>query len=253
MQKLKIIDSHCHPQFSKYDEDRYKVIERSLDAGVGIIVVGTDFESSREAVEIAQKYDNVWATVGIHPNDTDDDFDIEPYKILLDEEKVVAIGEVGLDYFRTPDEQGRENQRKVLRQWLKLAEEDSTPMVFHCRDSYDDVLEAVSEFGNIRGVIHSFTSDIELANYFIQRGLYIGLNGIVTFSQEYDNLVENIPLESLLVETDSPFLSPHPHRGERNEPLRVSIISDYIARKKGMSVEELNKITLQNTKQLFNL
>ncbi|PIR41102.1 MAG: hydrolase TatD [Candidatus Yanofskybacteria bacterium CG10_big_fil_rev_8_21_14_0_10_46_23] len=258
MINLKLIDSHCHPQFPQYDEDRAEVLNRALEAGVGLVCVGTDFETSRQAIELAEERENVWASVGLHPTDIDSDFDFASFADLFESNKVVAIGEIGLDYYRIKEAEAQDQQRLILRQWLREVEHRDYPLILHCRDdkqvkAYEDLLEILDQYGDCRGVIHSFTGSADLAREFIDRGFHIGLNGIVTFSEEYMELIEAIPLERLLLETDAPFLSPAPYRGQRNEPFRITNIAEYIAKIRGEGLDEIQRVTKENTLNLFNL
>lgn len=271
-------DTHCHPQLPQYDRDREEVIKRTLLSEVEMICVGTDFEMSAKAVELARKYDGIWASVGLHPNDNlhpvksveggaaerqfnrvNEELDLEKYRSLLTEPKVVAIGEVGLDYYRTTGEELIVKQKDRFIKFLELARETDKPLILHCRDAYTDMLEMLSSaetlFGGsaLRGVLHSFTSTWEVAQKFIEQGFYIGLNGIITFTKQYDETVKNIPLDKLLLETDAPYLAPVPHRGKRNEPGYVEFVAKKIAQVRGERVELVAQKTRENAKMLFRL
>lgn len=249
-----LIDSHCHPQFPQYDHDREEVIKKTLEQEVQMICVGTDLETSKKAIELAQRYKGIWATVGLHPNDNlNEDFDAEIYKKLAKEEKVVAIGEIGLDYYRTTKEEDRKRQKERFKKQFSMTLELNMPLVLHCREAYGDMLEIIENSAQLRGVVHSFTSDWETAKKFIDLGFFIGLNGIITFTDQYNDVVKNISLDNLLLETDAPYLSPVPERGKRNEPWKVKFVAEKIASIKNMNMAEIEKITTQNTVNLFNL
>lgn len=268
---MKFVDSHCHPQFPQYDKDREEMLKRAFDAGVEMICVGTDFEMSGRAAGLAKKHEgpptaegygraSIWASAGLHPNDSlHEELDLEKYRSLLLEPKVVAIGEVGLDYYRTTGEELIAKQKDRFIKFLELARETGKPLILHCRDAYTDMLEMLSSaetlFGGaaLSGVVHSFTSTWEVAQKFIEQGFYIGLNGIITFTDQYDEVIKNIPLDKLLLETDAPYLAPVPHRGKRNEPAYIKFVAEKIARLRGEELELIAQKTAENTKRLFGL
>lgn len=255
------IDTHCHPQLKQYDEDREDVIHRAEDAKVGMVCVGIDLVSSQQAISLASHYENMWAAVGVHPNDVTDDFDITFYEALLSNPKVVAIGEVGLDYYRTKEDIKRARQREVAKQWIELASSRNLPLILHCRDpkeskggsAYNDLLKLLMKHPPFKGVVHSYTGDWDTAEVFIDLGFHIGFNGIITFTKEYDEVIKNVPLDKMLLETDSPFLSPVPYRGKRNEPSYIVEVAAAIAKKRGTHISEISSKTLENTRQVFAL
>lgn len=261
-----LIDSHCHPQFPQYDKDREEMIKRVLDAGIGMICVGADLEMSKKAIELAGGHDGMWASVGLHPNDNlDEEFDEAVYEELLNQDKVVAVGEIGLDYYRTekPEDQRRQKDR-FIRQ-LELAKKVGKPLILHCRDSKAgssgrvypemfDILNAKrSTLKAFPGVVHSYTGSLEEAKKFLDLGLYLGFNGIITFARQYDEIVRYVPLDRILLETDAPYLTPEPHRGKRNEPTYVVEVAKKVAELKNIPLEEVAKQTTKNTKNLFNI
>ncbi len=251
-----MIDSHCHLQFPQYDADREEVIKRTLAAGCGIIYVGTDLEMSKKAIELAEKHDGIWATVGAHPNEQSREFRVDDYEELAKHPKVVAVGETGLDYYRTPEKEKQEKQQEVFRQFLVLAKKLGKPIIIHCRDAYDDMIQILlTTYYSLqtKGVVHSFTGDFDLAGKFLDLGLFLGLNGIITFTDEYNDMVAKIPLDRILIETDAPYLAPVPHRGKRNEPLYVEFVARRIAEIKKVSFEEVVERTEENTRKLFKL
>jgi len=255
-----MIDSHTHPQFPQYDSDRDEMIRRSLDGGIQMICVGTDYEMSAKAVVLANQYEGIWASAGLHPNDNlEEKLDLDLYRKLLEDPKAIAIGEVGLDFYRTTGEENLAFQKQRLVKFLELAGETGKPLIMHCREAYTEILEmldgASALFGadKIKGVIHSFTSTWETAQKFLERGFYLGFNGIITFTEQYNETVKNIPLKKLLLETDAPYLSPVPHRGQRNESSYLNFIAKKITELRNISAEEVAKVTTENCKKLFNL
>ena len=258
--KIQAIDTHCHLQFPQYDTDRDAVIKRARGAGIGTICVGTDLETSRHAVQLAQQNDDMWASVGLHPNDVaKGKYDEKDYESLLHDPKIVALGEIGLDYYRQTDEAKQDLQEEIFRRQLALA--GNLPCIIHCRDphrrsegeasAHKRMIEILQEHKTAHGVIHSFNGTREEPDVYIEEGWYIGLNGIITFSTEYGDMVRHLPVESILLETDAPYLSPVPYRGQRNEPLQIMDIATWIAVIKGITLEDLKARTLANTLQCF--
>ncbi len=277
--KLELIDTHCHVHFNAYKEDMDTVIKRSLNAGIGMITVGTQSDTSKRAIEIAEKYDGVWATIGLHPShlhkqEFHDDqefdsvktrcetFDPEYYRKLVAHPKVVAVGEFGLDYYHMPPEVNAqkviEDQELATQIQIDFATEFNKPIVVHCRDAHDaqyELLKSAVDAGKLprRGVVHCFTGTLEDAQRYIQLGFLIGLTGILTFSKELQAVASELPLESILVETDAPYLSPAPFRGKRNEPAFAKYIAETLAQVKEVSYEYIAEQTTKNTMDLFNL
>lgn len=260
---MSIFDSHCHPQMAQYGEDREEMLKRAEDAGVFMICVGTDLETSRQAIELAQKNEGMWASVGLHPNDNlDEQFEPEKYRDLLQQEKVVAFGEIGLDYYRTEKPEDQKFQKERFVQQLELAKELKKPLILHCRDgksgstgpAYRDMIEILGRGYAINGgVIHSFTGTTEEAKQFLNLGLHFGFNGIITFARQYDEVVRATPLEKILLETDAPYLTPEPYRGKRNEPAYVVEVAKKIAELKNESLEKVVEQTTKNCQKLFNI
>lgn len=244
MQRFRIIDAHCHMQFPQYDSDRNEVIRRTLAAGVGMLCVGTDERSSRSAIELARQYEGIWASVGIHPTESGSISDE-----LVKDTKVIAIGEIGLDYYHATDKQ---QQKEKFIDQLLLAENIRKPVIIHCRDAHDDLLQILRK-RSVPGVIHSFTDTIERAKQYMELGYYIGLNAIVTFSDSYRTLIQELPLERIILETDAPYLAAVLYRGKRNEPLYIEAVGKYIADIRGISSAELFEKTVGNTKTLFGI
>lgn len=240
-----IVDSHCHPQFPQYDADRDEVIRRALDRGIGMICIGTDLATSRQAIELSNVYDGMHASVGLHPNDPEEDISLSEQ--LLDSPKVVAVGEVGLDYYRS---ENKEEQKKRFLSFLEIAKEK--PLVIHCRDAHDDMIALLREHP-ARGVMHSFNGTEEQARAYLNLGYYIGLNAIAIFSKSYEPMIRMIPLERLLLETDAPYLAPAPYRGKRNEPSYIEHVGNAIAPLLSVSPVLLFERTTENAKRLFGI
>lgn len=221
-----------------------------------MICVGTDEHTSREAVEFAASNDNVWPSVGLHPHDATSGLEaIAHLQALLDEqpEKIIAIGECGLDYFY--DNSPRAVQIDMLHAQLRLAQDYDKPVIFHVREAFDDFWPIFDEYQNLRGVLHSFTDSTENMTKAVERGLYIGVNGISTFAkgEEQQNMYRSVPASHLLFETDSPFLTPVPHRGKVNEPAFVTHVAHHIANLQSINLEELSRTTERNATKLFTL
>ena len=261
-----IFDSHNHPQFSQYKNDREEMIKRALDGGVFMICVGTDTKTSKEGIELAQKYDGVWAAVGLHPNDITEQYDIMIYHTMLKEPKVVAVGEIGLDYYRTPEPEKQKKQKEVFKKFLELAIKHDKSVILHSRDAskgsigkvHSDMLDILNSYftihnSRLRGVAHSFTGTLEEAKKYLDLGFYLGFNGIITFARQYDEVVRYVSLDRILLETDAPYLTPEPYRGQRNEPLCVKEVAKKVAELKKTSIDEVVEQTTENCKKLFGL
>ncbi|MES2059926.1 MAG: TatD family hydrolase [Patescibacteria group bacterium] len=249
---MQFIDNHAHLNFPEYDADREEVIKRANDARVGIINVGVDLASSKWAVELAEANPNMWAIIGQHPTDTKEDFDAGSYRELLKSEKVVAIGECGLDYFHG-EEGEKENQKKLFIQQIELAIEAGKPLMLHIRNAYEDAIEILKKYPDVKGNVHFFAGSKEIAEGFLNLGFTLSFTGVITFANEYEELLKFIPLDRILSETDCPFVSPVPYRGKRNEPAYVVEVVKKIAEIKGLSIEEVSKQLLANSKKLWNL
>ena len=254
--ELKFIDTHAHVDMGHFDGDREEVIRRAVDEGIGFINMGLNIESSRESVSLAESHKGVYAGVGFHPHEASS-FDrsaLETLRELARSDSVVAIGEIGLDYYR--DNSPREDQREAFKSQLDLACELELPVSIHNRSSTEDLLRLLGKREEIpAGVAHSFFGDYELGKELIDLGFHLGLSGPLTFDGESElkEAVKRFPLERLLLETDCPFLTPVPHRGKRNEPCYVSFIADEIARLKGLSGAEVGEKTTCNARRLFDL
>lgn len=252
---MKFFDSHSHLNFPKYNEDRENVILRMKEAGVGTICVGTDVRTSQESIELARKNENVWASVGIHPTNPNANTSFEGITELVSEPKVVAIGECGLDFFRIAEKQLQDEQKNVFLFHLELAQNNNLPLIIHCRNAYDELIEIFRQQGVVKvsGVTHFFAGSVEQAQAFMDLGLCISFAGPITFTDEYDRVLEAVSLDRILIETDAPFAAPTPYRGKRNEPSYVVEVAKKIALVKDVSVDEVAERTLNNAITLFNL
>ncbi|HAU07546.1 MAG: Sec-independent protein TatD [Candidatus Yanofskybacteria bacterium GW2011_GWF1_44_227] len=258
---MKIIDTHCHPQFPDYDNDREEMIKRNLVDGVFMIAIGADLKSSEGGIALAKKYPNqIWATIGAHPDEIGEDFAIEDYKKIISKQ-VVAIGEVGLDYYRTPEEDRRKRQKDIFLEFINLSHEAKLPLVIHSRNeklgksAHDDLADILKSNDGLTvdGVAHSFTGTVDEAKKYLDLGFYLGFNGIITFANQYDEVVRYAPMEQILLETDAPWLSPVPYRGQRNEPIRVIEVAKRVAELKNIELAEVVSICNQNARKLFGI
>jgi TatD DNase family protein len=251
-----MIDTHCHLDMKEFDADRDAVIRRARDAGFeALITVGSDLEGTVRAMEIAEEYDFVHSSIGIHPHDAKD-FTEKIYSDLLEwskKEKVVAIGETGLDYHYAHSP--REVQQEVFRQHLRLAREAGLPVIVHCREAREDTLRILREAGVNNGVFHCFSGDIGMAEEAMEMGFYISLAGPVTFSKAWQlkEVARIVPDDYLLAETDAPYLSPVPFRGKRNEPAYMEHTLRHIAALRDISFDDAVRITTLNAKRLFGI
>lgn len=246
-----LIDTHCHIHESDYPLDAEAVLVRARAVGVErLICVGTSQQSSRDAISFAGNHDDVYATIGVHPHDTKDGYDIAP---LFGAPKIVAVGEIGLDYFYTHSP--REVQIAALESQIQFALDHNLPIIFHVRDAFDDFWPILDNFHGIRGVLHSFTDSQAHLEEGLIRNLFIGVNGISTFTKDKAQIATfaSIPVSKLLLETDAPFLTPAPVRGIVNEPAFVKHIADYHAAIRKMTVDNLATITTTNATMLFAL
>jgi len=277
---MQLIDTHCHINFKEFKDDANKVVQRSLDEETSLIIVGSQSTTSERAVQIAEQHSGVFAAVGLHPvhlfsykveTDRDsfmsraEEFDYEYYKKIATHEKVVAIGEMGLDYYRIKGlgslRQVKEKQKAVLIQAIMLARESDKPMIIHTREQdksqtvFADVLELLRQQDYNKCVIHCFSGDLQQAKDFIEFGCMISLTGIVTFKNAHamQQVAREIPLEKIMIETDAPYLSPEPYRGQRNQPSYVKFIAEKIAELKQVSFEEVARVTTENAIKFFNL
>lgn len=277
------IDTHCHLNFKAFKDDADEIIQEALAANVWMIIVSVESKTSKRAIEYATKYERgVYVAVGLHPihlvkqaaKDEDydfttsgEDFDYETYKRLAAAREVVAIGETGLDYYHIPRGEdfvvAKDKQRSVFLSHLTLARELNKPVIVHCREAHDDLLEILTEFRkNHRseipcdrpwGVVHCFSGDLDLAWKYFSLGLSVSFTGLITFNQQWDELIRKLPLDKFMIETDAPFMTPVPYRGQRNLPNYVVEVARKIAELKNISIEKVAEVSTENAKKLFNI
>lgn len=252
------IDSHAHLDDKKFDRDRDMIIKNLRSNGIEIVVnVGADLKSSKSTVELAKEYENIYAVIGVHPHSASElNRDaIETLKSLSKEEKVVAIGEIGLDFYY--DNSPRDIQRSAFKTQIQLAKELSLPIVIHSRQADQETFDTIKELKdeNLKVLLHCYSGSVELAEEYLKLGCYISLGGPVTFKNARvpKEVAKMVPLDRLLVETDCPYLTPVPYRGKRNEPMFVKYTAEKIAEIKGIELEELAKSTLENTRKFFSI
>lgn len=251
---MKLIDAHCHINLDDFKDDFNEVIERISKKLEFVVNIGFDMKSSLESVELAEKYDFIYSAIGIHPNEAKEYSDEVEKKLikLAENKKVLAIGEIGLDYYR--EGAPRDLQKEVFKKQLELAIKLDKPVVIHCRDAYGDALDILNEYKEVRGIMHSYSGSYEFAKNLMDR-FYFSISGPVTFknAKNVKNMVKELPIERIMVETDSPYLTPTPYRGKRNEPIFVEYVAREIADRKNMKYEEVKEITNKNTKKAFEI
>jgi TatD DNase family protein len=272
----RLVDAHTHLQFENFDKDRDETIKRALDNGVWLVNAGANKELSKQAVEITEKHPTgVWATVGLHPDDAKEEFDYEFYKGLAQKEKVVGVGECGLDYYRIkPDDaESKVLQKEIFIEQIKLAKEVKKPLVIHCRQAFGDLIEILESnkkfLNDSPGIIHFFTGTAENAEKLLEMGFYFTFGGLITYNRDFDGIIRKIPIERIMVETDAPFVIPRPPsqagacsgvaggpvpvRGGRNEPIFVEYVAKKMAEIKNISLGEVCEKTTANAIDIFKL
>lgn len=255
---IELVDTHCHIQFPDYELDPEEVIiDAKKDGVTRMLCVGCTVGDSEKGIAMAAKHNGVWASIGIHPHEAKDaignDELLQHFRNLADKPKVVAIGECGLDYHY--NHSPKEDQLDIFRFQLTLAQEKNLPLIFHVREAFDDFFAVLDDFEGIRGVVHSFSADNRMLDKILARGLYIGLNGIMTFTKDEKQLAaaKAVPLEKLLLETDAPFLTPVPYRGTICQPKHVRVTAEFLSDLRGEFLEEIAATTTQNARQLFKI
>ncbi|MGL5440496.1 MAG: TatD family hydrolase [Filifactoraceae bacterium] len=252
-----LFDTHAHLDDERFNDDREVLIENLNKNGVDFVInVGADLKSSLSSVTLAEKHSFIYATVGIHPHDSRlvGDCEIDKLKEIAKNSKVVAIGEIGLDYYY--DNSPREIQKEVFKKQIILANELNLPFVVHSRDAVQDTFNIIKNFNSgSKFVLHSYNQSVEMTRLYLDMGGYFSISGPITFKKSCTlrEVVKYIPIESLFIETDCPYLTPEPFRGKRNEPMFVKYIAEEVARIKGLSVAEVMKITLNNAKNFFGI
>lgn len=251
-----LVDTHCHLDFPDFDKDRNEVIERAKEAGVGFIVnIGSSLEGSLRSVSLAEEYPCVYATVGIHPHEADKTTagDIEKIKGLAKRNKVVGIGEIGLDYYKGYSR--KENQQPLFLSLLEVAKENGLAAIIHTRDAQADTLKMLQDFLPLKAVVHCFSGDSIFLRKCLESGFMVSFTCNITYkkAENLRDLIKEVPLERLMLETDAPFLSPEGLRGRRNEPASVKNLAEEIARIRGAQVEQIAEATTQNAVAFFGL
>ena len=249
---MNYIDTHCHIYMDRFDKDRDDVIQRAIDNGVErMICIGVDLDSSEKSVNIAEKYPQVFATAGIHPHEAKD----APSRYLHELEqfykhpKVVAVGEIGLDFHYNLSD--KKEQITVYHEQLEIAISVDLPTVVHCRKSDDEILNGIIKSKNGYGVIHCFASTLSFSQQILKTGFHLSFTGLITFVNALENVVKETPLDRMMLETDSPYLAPTPHRGKRNEPFYVKEVANKVAELKNLSVEDVVKQTTRSAELFF--
>ena len=272
-----LFDTHAHLNFEAFNDDWRETANRALDAGINIINVGSNLETSKKAVEIAEHFsEGVWAAVGLHPiHVLDEEFEVSEYEKLVTHPKVVALGEIGLDYYRLPttirpegaggampDKQARTAeeiknlQKDLFKKFLDLSVATKLPLIVHCREAHGDMIKLLEGFNkpqgpDARGVMHCFSGNWEEARRYLNLGFLVSFTGVITFAHYEGEVLKKIPLNKLMVETDCPYLTPEPHRGKRNEPAYVEFVAREVARVKDVPYDEVVGVTTENAKRLF--
>lgn len=269
---MKYFDAHTHTNFVAYNNDREEVILRAKDAGVGMNIVGTQLDTSKASVALAEKYDNVFATIGLHPVHTSKSyhdvkelgeggkeftsrgeiFDIAAYETLGKNPRVIAVGECGLDYYRV-EESTKDVQSKAFIEQIELANTLNKPLMLHIRNAYDDALEILKAHAKVKGDVHFFAGDWATAKKFLDFGFTLSFTGVITFTHDYDEVIKNAPLDMLLSETDAPYVTPAPHRGKRNEPSYVELVVRKIAEIRHEDPERVRGQILENARRVFQM
>jgi len=287
MSKPFLIDTHAHVNFNAYKDDGDEVIKRTLEENIWLINVGAQCSTSQRAVEYAEKYpQGVYAAVGLHPSHIHQDnlrqdkeaqgesreleeFNSNEYKELLENPKTVAMGEIGLEYGDEISQEAKDKQKEVLIEQLELVQQIGKPVMFHCRKAYDDLIDILAAFqtgcaacsmacpgagpAQIKGVVHCFMGRWSQAEKLLEMGFYFGFNGLITYARDYDKVIEKLPLEKILLETDCPYLTPAPYRDKRNEPLYVKYVAEKISEIKNIKFEKVAKQTTKNARELFGI
>ena len=251
-----LFDTHAHLNDPAFDEDRAELLETFKDAGVGLVLnAGCSLESSHDCIALAEKYPWIYCSVGTHP-DTADEVNadvLEAYRQMCKHPKVMAIGEIGLDYYY--ETIPREIQKQAFRMQMELAEELDMPVIIHERNAHDDGMTIVKEFPKVSGVFHCYSGSAEMARQLVKMGWYIGFTGVLTFknARKAVETAAAIPLERIVLETDCPFMAPEPYRGKRNHPGYLPRMAEKLAEIRGLPVEEIIRITTENAKRLYRI
>ena len=262
---MRIFDSHAHYDDDRFDENRHEILKEVMENGVEKICnIGASLKTSRQSLELSQKYDNIYASVGVHPSDAVRDMQSADWLVQIEDlyknnPKVVAIGEIGLDYYWTPEE--KEEQKKCFRAQMALAQKLKAPVIIHDREAHGDVLEIMKEYPDVVGVVHSFSGSLEMAKEVMKMRYYISVNGVPTFknARKSVEIVENLrdlhtdAMNRILVETDCPYLTPVPHRGETNRSDYIKFTAEKCAELLGITAEEFCEITYKNACRFYGI
>ena len=270
--EIKYIDIHSHFNLSPLKEKKEEVIAQMIEKGVATIVIGVDYETSKEAIQLAERYDFIWAGVGLHPTDNDKEiFDFKKYAELAKHQKVVCIGECGLDYFRNQREETKQKQKETFQKQVELAVSLKKPLMIHARpskgsmDAYEDALDILVHYAALKGTppqqgwetlranFHFFVGNIEISKRALDMGFTMSFDGPITFSRDYDEVIKFLPIDSIMCETDAPFAAPAPHRGKTCEPWMVEEVYKKISEIKEMDFEEARLTINKNVKRFFNI
>ena len=253
-----IFDTHAHYDDEQFNEDRVELLNSMEEQGVGTIVnVSAAYNSCRKVIALAKEYPFVYAAVGIHPDEVGclNEENFAQMKELFKEEKVVAVGEIGLDYYWEKEERARARQQVVFARQMELARELKLPVIVHDRDAHADCMEITRRYPDVIGVYHCYAGHIEMARELLERGYYLSFTGVITFknAKKAIEVIREVPIERLMVETDSPYMAPEPFRGRRNSSLYIYRMAEKIAEIKGMPVEDVERITTENGRRLFGI
>jgi len=250
-----LIDAHAHLDDEAFDSDRDEVIQKIKETGMLIINAGSDMKTSKFSVELSQKHGFIHACVGIHPHEAAkvrEDY-LQTLKHMGEDKKVVAIGEIGLDYYY--DFCDKQTQKKVFFEQLLLAKEVDLPVVVHDREAHRDTLEILQRSGIKKGLMHCYSGSLEMAREFMEMGFYFSFGGAITFknAKKPKEAASKLPLDRIMLETDCPYMTPEPYRGKRNDPTKVGIIAEALAKLRGVSTEEVEEATASNARELFGI
>ena len=253
---MRLIDSHCHLTDEAFDDDRLFILNDLSNFGIrGVINPATNLKDARMAIEISKKYDNFYACAGFHPEDIDDltDDDLKELEEIGQNENIVAIGEIGLDYYWKDDNKNK--QKDIFIKQLEIARKLDLPAIIHVRDSKEDIIEILEDYTDLKIQIHCFSDDLRTLEKYMDMGFYISIGGVVTFNNgtNEQNAARLVPIDRLMLETDGPYLTPEPYRGYRNDPRRVVEVARKVAELRDMKIDKLAKRTYKNTREFFNI
>lgn len=257
---MRALDTHAHLDFESFDADRSELIKELNREGIGVINPATDLESNKAVDKLSRSQTLVWGALGIHPTDITDEILIKlpnatsDWRKMFDSNsKLVAVGEIGLDYFHKRER--ADSQKSALRAMLSFAVEVDKPVIFHCREAYGDLLTVVSDYPSIKGVIHCFNGSLEQAEGFLKLGLHLSFTAIITYDKndQLRDLIKHVPDDRIMIETDSPFLPPQEIRGQRNDPMKIMNVAEVVARSRNTTIDDILELTLKNGQELFKI